>query len=377
MPDPIVLEPPPTVVAHAQVTSKGFDDPAFLQTMDKAFQERAAKEKKPEAPAEQPETEPEPPARDDSTPASQAEPPKIDRPPTPRKASEWAVFHDAKVKVEKERDELKAKLDSFNGFDPKEYENTKTANKTLEEKLQAVALEKSDKFQRYFTGEAENIRSLVKSAMGDKADKAIKLLDLPDSDWRTEQLEALSEDLTPLRRARLERAISDMDKLNIERQKVIENSNENWKKLQESEQAERASEQERVMQAFDREMKDMADATKGIAPFQTKEGDSAWNNKVKERTELARKIFIGDVPIQEKARHAAFASAIPEILQTMVEGIKENQRLTAELEKLRGSEPGLETGPASAPTNEKEYEGLTYGEIVAKMVEKAGAFPKR
>jgi DNA repair ATPase RecN len=234
MPEPIISSTTAPTIATTNPTqdqpiiAKGFNDPAFLQGIDKAFSDAKAQREqsaKPELTQKM---------LDDTTedllkhgnPLKPEPEPKTDRPPVPRKAAEWAEFHDAKTKVEKERDELKSRLDKFNGFDPKEYEEIKTERQKLSEKLEAIALERSDKFQKYFNESADNIRALVKSAVGDKAEKVIKLLDMPDSDWRTEQLEAITEDLTPLRRAKMERAFADMDKLAIERNKVIDNSQE-------------------------------------------------------------------------------------------------------------------------------------------------------
>jgi regulator of replication initiation timing len=358
------------------IIAKGFDDPAFLQAAEKAFADRAEQAMNPtreEADAEQTPTAPAPVARSQT----QTTEPKIDRPPTPRKASEWAAFHDAKVQVEKERDELKSKLEVFNGFDPKEYDSLKTERQKLAERLEAVALEKSDKFQKHFNGEADSIKALIKSAMGDKAEKAIKLLDLPDSDWRTEQLEALSEDLTPLRRARLERAVADMDKLQIERNKVIENSSENWKKLQEAQAMETTREKEKLNSVFDREIKSMGEPEKGVAPFIQKDGDAAWNKGVKERIEKARQIFSGDISPEEKARYAAFSSALPEFEKTFASTLEENAKLKAELGKLRVSEPGLESSETTSDTDGDKYKGLTHGDALAKMIAEAGGFSGR
>jgi hypothetical protein len=378
MAEPTITPSAPVTVATTNpsqgdpIIAKGFDDPVFLQAAEKAFAEAKVQRAKPSEPVQ---TDPAP--QPEETPdKSTLEAPKIDRPPVPRKAAEWAEFHAAKTKVEKERDELKSRLDKFNGFDPKEYEDIKTERQKLSEKLEAIALERSDKFQEYFNSQKEDIKNLIKISVEDKADQVLELLELPNSKWRKEQLKALTEEMSPFETGGIVKAFADMDKLNIERNKVIENSSSNWKKLQEAEARERASQQEHMNNLFDREIRSMSDPEKGIAPFQTKDGDAAWNKSVKDRIEKARTIYAGDIPAEEKARYAAFSSALPEFERAFSETMKENAQLKEELGKLRSAEPGLEQGQRQT-TGEKEYEGLGHGEALAKMIEKAGGFAGR
>jgi hypothetical protein len=89
---------------------------------------------------------------------------------------------------------------------------------------------------------------------------------------------------------------------------------------------------------FQSEIKDLSDGKNGAAPFQKIEGNEEWNNSIKGRIELAKAIYNGEVPPQERARHAAWAATIPILLQHVEMGMKENAQLKSELEKLRGSE---------------------------------------
>jgi hypothetical protein len=111
--------------------------------------------------------------------------------------------------------------------------------------------------------------------------------------------------------------------------------------------------------------------------FQAKDGDVEHNAAVAKRVETARYIFNGQMKVDELARAALWAAAAPEVLSNSIALAAENKNLKAEIEALKQGEPGLETGSGddrSTEDDDKQYEGMTMGQVIARKASKAGGW---
>lgn len=176
--------------------------------------------------------------------------------------------------------------------------------------------------------------------------KASQLFNLPDSEWKTRQLDELMSELSPAQQMKVMRADERVQEVLAERQSKINRSHETLGQLAESRQKQMAEQQAAMEKAFE----DVAGkVTKENPLFQKKDGDEEWNAGVDERLNVAREVYRGKLKPEEFASWALSASSI----KALAESAKAKDARIAELEgvvkKLQGSGPGMEGNGGSEP----------------------------
>jgi hypothetical protein len=306
-----------------------------------------------------------------------------DKPPA--KAAQWAEVNAERNRLKEENAKFKTEQEKYTKEQEKwktweternEIQTIKQHNTELLNRMQQIALEKDPRFENHFKAKTDTAIALAKQAVGDShAERVSKLLQLPDSDWRTEQLESVMSELGPTRQSRLGAAIVEMDRINLERSTALARSKENWEAMQKADRDEQQNRKQQFERTFQDRLQAWSDPEKGLALFQQKDGDMEHNAEVQKRIEKARAILNMNVSPDEFSKAALWASAAPGLLQDLISSREREKQLTTELEALKAGGPELQGGGEEVPADdEKQYEGKSMGEIIALKAMKAGGW---
>lgn len=304
----------------------------------------------------------------------------------PVKAAQWKEVNEERARLKEENAKFKADLDKYTKeqekwksweTERKEYDTIKQHNVELLARMQQFALEKDPRFENHFKGKTETAIALAKQAVGETYAKRIaELLQLPDSDFRTAQLDEIMSELTTTRQSRLGAAIVEMDRINLERSVALSKSKENWELKQKADREREQGEKQQFERTFQDRLQKWSDPEKGLALFQKKDGDEAHNAEVDKRVEHARNILNMTLSADEFSKAALWASAAPGLLQDLLASREREKQKDAELEALKAGGPELQGGGGeeTAVDDDKQYEGMSMGEIIALKAQKQGAW---
>jgi hypothetical protein len=85
------------------------------------------------------------------------------------------------------------------------------------------------------------------------------------------------------------------------------------------------------------------ESARALEVFEPKDGDTAWNEEVNGRIELARQIFNGENDEADLAKAALWAASAPKYRELLHAQMALNGKLQAELNKLRNSDAKVST----------------------------------
>lgn len=282
----------------------------------------------------------------------------------------WKKLHGARERWKNEALTLKQQLEQIqkgqkpNGApDPetaKHLASIQAERDNLLARLEAVAVEKSPRFEAAFKPRIEAAINLAKSAVGPERSKAIeKVLELPEGNYRDEQLDAMLQEVGGgIRGSKLTQAVAELDRIAAEKQALSSRGSELYKQWQSEEQANyQRQQQERQRQAlgaFEEELK-------------------GWGSVVNEEdAKVARDVFNGQADLQDAARASLWAVAGPKIASQAMAKDKRIAELEAELSKYRSVQPGKGNATATQPVSDDIPEGTSYSEAIARAVQQAG-----
>lgn len=299
----------------------------------------------------------------------------------PSQALDWQKAKEArKTARQKYETRIKAltteleKLKTSPTVDHSEVETLRKSKSDLEKELQSVAIERSPEFQNRFKIEAETIIEVAKQNVSPAhAGKLEAILSLPPGRARTGELDAFVADLSPSEVALVNSAVLDMDKLNHKKRVIVDRQRDQWLKDQDQRnaaaKAQAAEQQKKFSNQFDETIKSAKETFPIYVP---KENDPKWNERVEKQVKLAEQIFRGDgMEPRDLAKAALWAAAAPSILEDYSSLLADNQRLSKELQGIRGSTPSPNGGgsPAKDLPDDKNLSGVDY---IIKQVERAG-----
>lgn len=421
MPDPIIQLPNPVISTGANVEAVLADADAarsdFFNQANAFFTEQghgaepaepapapvapakpAAQPAKPQAPAAAPAVPAKPasgkvpvapaaPVAPAPAPAAPAAPDDADLPrefrPGSVRAEQWNKMHATRDALRAERDQLKAKYEEatqkLSTAVPsedltKQLQALKAERDTYLEKLEAVAFERSPRFEAAFKPRIDAAVSLAKSSVGpEHATKVEQLLSLPDSEFRNVQLNSLAEGLSPLALGKLANAIAEVDKVNNERASIAAKGSEIWRQWQQEAQASQTQQQHLSSQEAQQVFASEFDGWKDFEMFKEKPGDAAHNQAVAQRLATAKSIFSGGLDLSELSRASFWAALGPDLVGALTAERSEKAALQAELAALRNAGPGnAGDGSSGAPSGDEVDSALGYGGGIAALVQREG-----
>lgn len=290
----------------------------------------------------------------------------------PRTAAEWKKFKEARAKEVEERDhqiktltaelsEIKARA-ATPGIDPKEFESLKKEYEVISDRLRTVDVAKHPKFEAYFNGKTNAQTELAKRIVGsEKSAQVEKLLKLPDSDYKTAQLDELMLELSPIQQSRLGGVLNALTEIEAERDSEIAKGRENYERIMAQNQESAKQLQASREKLFEDTIKAAQDPKTGIPVFQMRDGDEKWNSGVKERIAKAKELLFGNsVKPDQVVRTALDAIALPLVLQdnlSLRADLEKAQKQVAELSKaqprLEGQRPDSGNEEGSQPVRIK------------------------
>jgi len=303
----------------------------------------------------------------------------------PRSSSDWKAFikvrddnyakRDARIK------ELESKLTetekSLKGLptDPATFETLKTEReryekeaKDLSERLRLAAIESHPRFKAYYDGKVNAQVELAKRVVGtDKADAIAEALKMPDGAWKTARLEELSANLSPVAASRLGSVLNSIEEIESERRNEVARAKTDYESAQAKTESESKANRERsIAEAnarFEAIVKQASDPKEGIAMFQTREGDEAWNKAVKARIDGAKATLFGGANGNPDAliKKALLAEAFPSLLESYNTILTEVATLKSQVENMTATNPSIQTRTAAGANGAQSREPSKVG----------------
>lgn len=324
---------------------------------------------------------PVPAAKDKPEPVKPAD--DIEEPPhvSEKSKSSWAKLRasdaDAKQRAttaEQRVKELEERVKAA-AVDPTEHEALKKRATEFEEKLIQLNVEQHPQFQAYFTNKVSAVHKSLETVLGDKAEMVKKILELPDGDYKMEQLENISVQLGSFKANRIAIAADQLAQIHSERGAEIQRSRENLQKSNEQAKAESATRQtqQRVEaeKVFNETIAALALPTL-VAPANA---DDATKAEIAANMEAAKKLAFGENSPADISKMIAYSVHGMRLTPMLKAAVEENDKLRTQLKELQGANPkpaGGEKKPegGEAPAGTKEpmtfaqrVGGMTRGEI--------------
>lgn len=246
--------------------------------------------------------------------------------------------------LKSEIERVRKELQTASGNGSPDVEALKKELKEYRETLRDVAIERDPEFKQRFSTRENAAIEAAKMAAGENAEKVEKLLKLPSSPWRDEQLQKLSDDLPASSQRRLNAALNLLEQVDVERTAEIASRRQTF----EQKQALTKSQQRELDAAREREMETEFNAvaeewTKPETghPFLTERaGDTAHNEAVANARQIAKAVYNGGLSAKELAMAAHWAATAPLALQGWQAERKARMEAEAALDRMRGVDPG-------------------------------------
>lgn len=289
---------------------------------------------------------------------------------TSPKAADWKAVKERKEAAEREAADFKAKYDAAlkdlndlkakPSIDPsvaeaikKEREAAVTERDRLQEQLNTVALERSEKFSSYFDKKFNQSISQAKCAVGEEHEKAIEeLISLPPSKARKERINEIREELSGIDQGALDQALANYDLARADKAEQLKNAKENYKKLVELEAEKHVAMQQDAEKRAELATINVLNVAKaGMESFKPSE-DPEHNVFVAESEEFVKRFFknklseteVALLPVLAREAQRYSAKVVPALQSKITE-------LEAALAEYKGGTP--RTGAAGPPPQAK------------------------
>lgn len=324
-----------------------------------------------------------PPAR--STPTKDkpvAEVPKASKaapvPETPatNKQSQWKELREARDRFQARSTELETEVSKLKQDMGKysEYDKIVKERDDYRKLVREIAAERDPELVGPIMQKVNSALELAKSALpADLQEQGLQLLQQPPSEARDTAMEEIMEKLTSLRRGRFEQAVLNMEAAQRDRNGLYQQSQQAIERRQQAEQQRRAQ----IDGEFATELQDWQAEDAGIGLLRQIPGNAEHNNRAKEIAETAKMLFNGSkLTPREFARSAVWATVAPYLAQDNANLIQKVSELTAEIDRIRGSNPPLGDAAgdtaASDAAMDKKPEGMTAAEFLIKKAQREG-----
>jgi hypothetical protein len=301
---------------------------------------------------------------------------------TGSKGDQWKQLHSIKTAAQLRVQELEAKLAARAQNEPPEefVQKVKTLQQERDEylsKLEAVAAERSPRFQAQFQPRIDSALQLAKGAVGPaQAQTVEQIFGMQDSEYRTQLINDVSSNLTDFQKGKFFNSIAEIDRVQGEKAALTSRGSEVWKQWQEEDRQVRDQQTAQAKQiadsAFDAELADW----KASEFFGAKEGNPTHNQAVQQRIETAKSIFNGNMDYGQLARATLWASLGPDLVRDLHGKAARISELESQLTSRRAAEPGA--GVNSAPFDQGEdLSKMSYSEAISRAVSAEGILPGR
>ena len=314
--------------------------------------------------------DPAPPAQEEvASVESEAEVPPTEDVKESRSAKDFKL-------IKQERDEAKSKIDSLTSqlselkdatSTDERYDKLKSEFDEVSKELSLASLERHPKFKEQFIKPIEAQIQRAQSYVGEE-DRAqlSKILKMPVGEARANALDELTGDLSASRQAYLQGVVGRIDEISHDRDIQLADSKESYDKLMEEEQLmseTKSAERDKALnKSFDTMLQS---AQENIPIYQVREGDEEWNNGVRERVNLAKRILMEQNSFEDAATAALWAASGGALVEQNAGLVEHNRRLQSEINQLKGAEPeAAGTGAGKPkPVENSSFSDKVLGEL--------------
>jgi hypothetical protein len=270
----------------------------------------------------------------------------------PKKAQDWKSL---KEKHNAEKLALEQKIQELSSSPNEELEQLRKQNEEYKQALRETAIERDPEFNSKYQTQADVAIRNAKLAAADRGDELAKLLEMPSSVLRDQQIDKIIEELPNSSQRRINAALSTLEQIDISKQAEIAAARQNWdariEQTTQQQQQARQQQQQARQTAFDKHLaKLQADGDDGYFAYQ------AGNSKASEAIELAKRVISGDLGPEEEARVALTVGASGQLFELVQSQQSEIEQLQAKLSKFESSVPGNGVKePAATDLKQKDY----------------------
>lgn len=210
--------------------------------------------------------------------------------------------------------------------------------------LKQVAVERDPEFKARYEPRREAVLGKIKQVSGGASAKIEAILKLPAGEYRDAALEQALDTFQPTTKATLMGHLQVLAMVDAERDADLASRKAMYETNQQqfaTQQQQAAREREsKLTAALDKQIAAWGDPEEGHPLLQKRDGDDKWNRQVEKRVALARSIFSGEADPVALAQASLKAAAHDAALQMAFEATQEVQRLTEQLAKFHGLQPG-------------------------------------
>lgn len=255
--------------------------------------------------------------------------------------------------TEKEAGEVKTKLQTYES-ELAELRKAPKHNAKLIEEITAerdryksihdqVLLTQLPEFRQQYDAKIGSIIAPLKTMVPEKADAIAEALQLPDGKHKRAILNELMTDLDEYTKGEISVASIEIRKAIAERDNKISESNKTLNSIATERANQAKAAQEEAQKAFDAAVAKVQDKAQGMPIMQLREGDDAkdWNAGVKQRLDMARHIYSGNLSPEERANAAFWASSGETLLKELNAARTELASMKETVARLGGATPSL------------------------------------
>lgn len=281
-----------------------------------------------------------------------------------RRSEAWDQIKSERDKYRQEAESLRAARAS--GPETDDVKALREERDKYRDIVRQAAIERDPQFNAEFESRRKVAVQQATLAAGDKADALGKLLALPASSWRDQQIDALMEEMPGASQRRLNAALSVLDQIEIDRQARIEQARASWDQRQaqamEQQNQQATQRQQKLMGTFDHVLKEyQRPGDDGIYFYQTRDGDEAHNSGIQESVQIARDLLGGKLGEEDMVRAALIVGASDRLFKQMEAQESTITELRRTIKRLRGVDPDA-GGRADLSDSGKPSRPPLYGE---------------
>lgn len=241
----------------------------------------------------------------------------------------------------------------------KEYQELLKANQDTLSRLEAVAIERSPRFQAQFQPRIDAAMQLAIDQVDPSISSQVKeLLSMPAGKQRNQALSAIYNDLTGIEQGQFISAVGELAKIEREKSALAARAPEVWKQWQQEAESQQIQKHKAQQDMAEKAFTDEARKWEGISTFKTPE-----------KAALAKKIYSGGMDLTQLAKAAHWAVHGSELMKTVQQVMQENNELKSKIASMQNGEPG---GSDASDSDVSEDTNLNYMDAITRKVQQSG-----
>jgi hypothetical protein len=179
---------------------------------------------------------------------------------------------------------------------PPEFEALKKEHEEFSNQLKIVSIERHPSFKSHFESRVNMAVEKAKTLIGpDLTDRAMKLTNLPASEYRTEQLDKLITDIqdtSPSKAMFLADLVRDMNTISYDRESALKKARDDYEAVQRHDREKAQAEQAQKTKEVEQFVAAIWDSTKDLQAFK-KSDDPQANGAIAENEEIMKALISG------------------------------------------------------------------------------------